>query len=157
MGNWPWALFWGGAKFAPPILGPWAGPRCPITTYVINPPTHFRPHSFLPISPTSPLVTPVIPVTPGYIIPTVFTSTRANYCRAYIYISLFSSGINLTVFYGLTPYADLYILLFSWGWAMCCPKHVETEHKWNIYLLTASGLCSSFNNLRNIWKQVEFV
>ena len=27
---------------------------------------------------------------------------------------------------------------------MCCPKHVETEHKWNIYLLTASGWCFSF-------------
>ena len=62
-----------------------------------------------------------------------------------IYISLFSSGIISTVFYGLTPYADLYILLFSWWWAMCCPKHVETEHKWNIYLLTASGWCFSFN------------
>ena len=34
MGNWPWALFWGGAKFAPPpTLGPWAlplgGPKVP--------------------------------------------------------------------------------------------------------------------------------
>ena len=43
-----------------------------------------------------------------------------------------------------TPYADLYILLISWWWAMFCPKHVETEHKWNIYLLTASGWCFSF-------------
>ena len=33
MGNWPWALFWGGAKFTPPTLGPWAlplgGPKVP--------------------------------------------------------------------------------------------------------------------------------
>ena len=50
-------------------------------------------------------------------------------------------------FYGLTPYADLYILLISWWWAMFCPKHVETEHKWNIYLLTASGWCVSFKSL----------
>ena len=55
--------------------------------------------------------TPVTPVTPGYIIPTVFTSTRANYCRAYI--SLCSPLESSLKFYGLTPYADLYILLIS--------------------------------------------
>ena len=33
---------------------------------------------------------------------------------------------------------------------MCCPKHVETEHKWNIYLLTASGWCFSFKWHQNI-------
>ena len=56
-------------------------------------------------------VTPVTPATPGYIIPTVFTSTRANYCRAYM--SLRPPLASSLQFYGLTPYADLYILLIS--------------------------------------------
>ena len=30
---------------------------------------------------------------------------------------------------------------------MFCPKQVETEHKWNIYLLTASGWCFSFKSV----------
>jgi len=38
MGNWPWALFWGAQNSHPPFWAPghcpWAGPRCPITTYL---------------------------------------------------------------------------------------------------------------------------
>ena len=48
----------------------------------------------------------------------------------------------------------LYILLISWLWAMCCPKHVGTEHKWNIYLLTASGWCFSFKSLYDARKNI---
>ena len=31
---------------------------------------------------------------------------------------------------------------FSWWWAMSRPKHVETNFKWNIYLIVASSWCS---------------
>ena len=80
---------------------------------------------------------------------------RGNYCRAFI--SLCSPLESSLQFYGLTPYADLYILLISWWWAIFCPKHVETEHKWNIYLLTASGWCFSFNSYQNkiVWDFVS--
>jgi hypothetical protein len=32
--------------------------------------------------------------------------------------------------------------LISWWWAISRPKHVETNFKWNIYLIVASSLCS---------------
>ena len=38
--------------------------------------------------------------------------------------------------------ADMYSIIFSWWWAVSCPKHVETHYKWNIYLLAASSWCS---------------
>ena len=41
-----------------------------------------------------------------------------------------------------------------------CTKHVETEHKWNIYLLTASGWCFSFKSLYDARKnstKIQFV
>ena len=36
----------------------------------------------------------------------------------------------------------MYSIIFSWWWAVSCPKHVETYYKWNIYLLAASSWCS---------------
>ena len=36
----------------------------------------------------------------------------------------------------------MYGIIFSWWWAVSCPKHVETYYKWNIYLLAASSWCS---------------
>ena len=45
-------------------------------------------------------------------------------------------------FNGLIPVADMYSFIFSWWWAVSCPKHVETYYKWNIYLLAASSWCS---------------
>ena len=47
-----------------------------------------------------------------------------------------------TSFNGLIPIADMYSIIFSWWWAVSCPKHVETYCKWNIYLLAASSWCS---------------
>ena len=47
-----------------------------------------------------------------------------------------------TSFNGLIPIADMYSIIFSWWWAVSCPKHVETYYKWNIYLLAASSWCS---------------
>ena len=45
-------------------------------------------------------------------------------------------------FNGLIPVTDMYSIIFSWWWAVFCPKHVETYYKWNIYLLSASSWCS---------------
>ena len=36
----------------------------------------------------------------------------------------------------------MYSIIFSWWWAVSCPKHVETYYKWNIYLIAASSWCS---------------
>jgi hypothetical protein len=36
----------------------------------------------------------------------------------------------------------MYSCVISWWWAMSRPKHVETNFKWNIYLIVASSWCS---------------
>ena len=43
---------------------------------------------------------------------------------------------------GLLPYAGMHSCVISWWWAMSRPKHVETNFKWNIYLIVASSWCS---------------
>ena len=45
-------------------------------------------------------------------------------------------------FNGLIPVADMYSIIFSWWWAVSCPKYVETYYKWNICLLAAPSWCS---------------
>ena len=50
-------------------------------------------------------------------------------------------------FNGFIPIADFYSFMFSWWWAVSCPKHVETYCKWNIYLLAASSWCSCLSEI----------
>ena len=61
-----------------------------------------------------------------------------NHYHTRIFYPLDASSAS---FNGLIPVADMYSIIFSWWWALSCPKHVET-YKWNIYLLAASSWCS---------------
>ena len=71
----------------------------------------------------------------GHLSEPYFSVSRDIY-RANYFISTIPSFNALK---GLLPYADMYSCVISWWWAMSRPKHVETNFKWNIYLIVASS------------------